>query len=300
MRNRVFATFVAVTALIALVALAQPLLAQNAQRAQPPARPAPRLPDGRVNFGAPPGEKGFWLPNGRPILATPDVLPGSPNFERFRVDGTGDDPQGRAAPSGPTFPGKPKESEVPFQPWARAIYQYRETNLFEPYIRCKPSGGARLFINPFGVEFVDMPELQTILQFDGNLHSYRVIYMDGRPHPKDLVPSYYGHSVGHWEKDMLVVDTIGYNERFWIDREGMPHTEQLHLIERFTRTDFNTMKYEMTIDDPGAYTRPWTTGFFLRWSPEEMLEFICQENNQVVNVLGSPEQKVDRGTQTVP
>ena len=306
MRNRLFAAFVAVTALIALLVLAHPLLAQNAQRggqrgaAQTLAQPTPRLPDGRVNFGAPPGQKGFWLPNGRPILATPDVLPGSPDFEKFRINGTGDDPQGRAAPSGPPFPGKPKESEVPFQPWAKAIYQYRETNMFEPYIRCKPSGGARLYINPYGAEFVDMPELQTILQFDGNLHSYRIIYMDGRPHPKDLVPSYYGHSVGHWEADTLVVDTVGYNERFWMDREGMPHTEQLHLTERFTRTDFNTMKYEMRIDDPGAYTRPWTTGFFLRWNPREMLEFICQENNQVINVVGSPEQKADRGTPTVP
>jgi len=268
-----------------------PLFAQNArQAAQAPSRPTPRWPDGRVNLGAPPGEKGFWLPNGRPILAQPEG-----NIT------TAGDPQGRAAFSGPTFPGKPKESEVPFQDWARAIYQWRETNLYEPYIRCKPSGGARPFINPFGAEFVDLPELKTIYQFDGNLHTWRVIYMDGRPHPKDLVPSYYGHSVGHWEGDTLVVDTLGFNERMWIDREGMPHTEKLHLIERFTRTDFNTMKYEMTIDDPGAYTKTWTTGFFLRWnSSDEMFEFICQENNQVVDVLGSPEEKVERSLQIVP
>jgi len=268
-----------------------PLFAQNArQAAQAPSRPTPRWPDGRVNLGAPPGEKGFWLPNGRPILAQPEG-----NIT------TACDPPGRAAFSGPTFPGKPKESEVPFQDWARAIYQWRETNLYEPYIRCKPSGGARPFINPFGAEFVDLPELKTIYQFDGNLHTWRVIYMDGRPHPKDLVPSYYGHSVGHWEGDTLVVDTLGFNERMWIDREGMPHTEKLHLIERFTRTDFNTMKYEMTIDDPGAYTKTWTTGFFLRWnSSDEMFEFICQENNQVVDVLGSPEEKVERSLQIVP
>ena len=196
----------------------------------------------------------------------------------------------RAAFSGPPFPGKPNDDEVPFHPWARALYAYRETNLFEPYIRCKPSGGARLYITPFGVEFVDMPESQTILQFDGNLRTYRVIYMDGRPHPEDLVPSYYGHSTGHWEGDTLVVDTVGFNERFWIDRHGMPHTEQLHLVERFTRTDFDNMKYEMTIDDPGAYTRTWTTGFFLEWAPEELYEYICQENNQVVDVEGAPEQ----------
>ncbi len=290
MRHRVFATFAVAVALLGLPVPA-PLFAQNArQAAQAPSRPTPRWPDGRVNLGAPPGEKGFWLPNGRPILAQPEG-----NIT------TAGDPQGRAAFSGPTFPGKPKESEVPFQDWARAIYQWRETNLYEPYIRCKPSGGARPFINPFGAEFVDLPELKTIYQFDGNLHTWRVIYMDGRPHPKDLVPSYYGHSVGHWEGDTLVVDTVGFNERMWIDREGMPHTEKLHLIERFTRTDFNTMKYEMTIDDPGAYTKTWTTGFFLRWnSSDEMFEFICQENNQVVDVLGSPEEKVERSLQIVP
>ena len=290
MRHRVFATFAVAVALLGFPVPA-PLFAQNArQAAQAPSRPTPRWPDGRVNLGAPPGEKGFWLPNGRPILAQPEG-----NIT------TAGDPQGRAAFSGPTFPGKPKESEVPFQDWARAIYQWRETNLYEPYIRCKPSGGARPFINPFGAEFVDLPELKTIYQFDGNLHTWRVIYMDGRPHPKDLVPSYYGHSVGHWEGDTLVVDTVGFNERMWIDREGMPHTEKLHLIERFTRTDFNTMKYEMTIDDPGAYTKTWTTGFFLRWnSSDEMFEFICQENNQVVDVLGSPEEKVERSLQIVP
>jgi len=289
-RHRVFATFAVGVALLGLPVPA-PLFAQNArQAAQAPSRPTPRWPDGRMNLGAPPGEKGFWLPNGRPILAQPEG-----NIT------TAGDPQGRAAFSGPTFPGKPKESEVPFQDWARAIYQWRETNLYEPYIRCKPSGGARPFINPFGAEFVDLPELKTIYQFDGNLHTWRVIYMDGRPHPKDLVPSYYGHSVGHWEGDTLVVDTVGFNERMWIDREGMPHTEKLHLIERFTRTDFNTMKYEMTIDDPGAYTKTWTTGFFLRWnSSDEMFEFICQENNQVVDVLGSPEEKVERSLQIVP
>ena len=105
----------------------------------------------------------------------------------------------------------------------------------------------------------------------------------GRPHPKreDLVPSYHGHSVGHWEGDTLVIDTVGFNERFWLDRAPVAHTEQLHLIERINRVDFNTMKYEVTIDDPGAYTAPWTTAMGMRWSPgTEVFEYICQENNQ--------------------
>jgi hypothetical protein len=272
-RHRLIAIFVAVIALIALPLLAELSFAQAARRTELPAKPTPRLPDGRVNFGAPPGEKGFWLPNGRPLLADPDGTPV-----------TAEDPQGRSAFSGPPIPGKPKESEVPFQDWARALFKYRETDLHEPYIRCKPSGGARQLIAPFGVEFFESPDLKTMYVFDlgGAGRTYRIIYMDGRPHPKDMVPTYYGHAVGRWEGDTLVVDSVGFNERFWMERYGAPHTEQLHLIERFTRTDSNTMRVEYTIDDPGAYTRTWTTGIYLRWNPgEEGYEFICQENNSM-------------------
>src|SRR5438874_1558339 len=84
------------------------------------------------------------------------------------------------------------------------------------------------------------------------------------------------HPIGRWEGDTLVVDTIGFNEKFWMERQGSPHTDKLHLIERFTRTDGNNMKIELTIDDPGACTRTWTTGFFLRWGAnEEFAEYIC-------------------------
>jgi hypothetical protein len=127
--------------------------------------------------------------------------------------------------------------------------------------------------------------------------------MDGRPHPTgaDLVPSYYGHSIGHWEGDTLVVETVGFNEKFWIDREGSPHTEQLRLVERFSRPDFNTLKYEVTVHDPGAYTAPWTGGFFLRWSAgTELFEYVCQDNNLSPEAMVGARDSVSRTSRIVP
>jgi hypothetical protein len=252
--------------------------------------PAPRWPDGRVKLGAAAGKKGIWVPNGRPILAEPETDPAIK------------DGQGRGAFSGPPFPGKPKESEVPFQPWARALYRYREANLFEPHTRCKPSGGPRQFITPGGVEFVDLPELPTVYIIDqAGPQTFHTIYMDGRSHPKNPASSYYGHSVGHWEGDTLVVDSVGFNERFWMERQGAPHTDQLHLVERFTRIDSDNLKIEVTIDDPGAYTKTWTTGFFMRWlADDETMEYICQAGNRAAVMMVGVETGVDRTSPIVP
>jgi hypothetical protein len=296
---------VALTTTATVINVLLPPLAQSASAQNPPTpgsltppaaqkanRPAPRWPDGRIKLSAPTGEKGIWQPNGRPILAEPETDPAIK------------DGQGRGAFSGPPFPGKPKESEVPYHAWARALYRYREANLFEPHTRCKPSGGPRQFITPGGVEFVDVPGLATIYIIDqAGPFTFRTIYMDGRSHPKDVVPSYYGHSVGRWEGDTLVVDSVGFNERFWYERQGAPHTDRLHLIERFTRTDLNNMKIELTIDDPGAYTKTWTTGFFLRWTPGEIsetIEYICQANNRAGVLMIGGEEGVDRSSPIVP
>jgi hypothetical protein len=126
------------------------------------------------------------------------------------------------------------------------------------------------------------------LVFDiGGPQTFRIVHMDGRAHPtgEDLTPTFYGHSVGRWDGDTLVVDTIGFNEQNWIDAEGLVHTDQYHQIERFTRTDFDTLRYDVTIDDPGAYTAPWTAGFLLRWETgAEIFEYVCQENNSNPNM----------------
>jgi hypothetical protein len=255
----------------------------GAREKNTPAKPTPRWPDGRVNMGAAPGQFGLWLPfagvNER--LINPDDVDADTQEQN---------------------PDRPRFADVPFQPWARALYAYRNGNQFEPHSRCKPSAGPRQFLTPYGVEFVDVPDQKLLYVIDlGGPHTYRTIYLDGRAHPKDPVPSYYGHSVGHWEGDTLIVDTRGFNEGFWFDRSGLPHTNQLHMIERFTRTDSKTMQYRVTIDDPGAYTKEWSSSFVMGWDgQQELFEYICQDNNLAADLLVGSENHVDRGRSIVP
>jgi len=257
------------------------------------------MPDGTVNLGPPPGELGVWVPPNagderlveldNPDIPDPFAINSNPLQRTQRFD------SGAAAVA--QFKGKITESQVPFQPWARALYSEHQVNQWEPHTRCKPSGGPRALLTPYGVDVLQKPELGRIYIVDiGGPHSVRTIFMDGRPHPKNLDPSYLGHSIGHWEKDTLVVDTIGFNERFWFDRHGMPHTDRLHMIERFSRPDFNTLMYELTIEDPGAYTAPWSTGLLLRWNGmQQVFEYVCQDNNLF------PELMLERpGTQAKP
>ena len=112
--------------------------------------------------------------------------------------------------------------------------------------------------------------------YEGGAHVWRQVWMDGRAHPKDPNPDWLGDSIGRWEGDTLVVDAVGFNDRTWLDDAGHPHTERLHVIERYTRSDTSTMKYEVTIDDPGAYMKLWTSSSSLSFRPGEKLqEDIC-------------------------
>ena len=282
MRRKMIVTLSALT-----LALSSAIVTLSQGQGQSPVKPAPHHPDGRPNLGPLPGEMGMWQPGGSRLADVDHFDPKDPKAAFNRPDG---------------FPEKLKLSEVPFQPWARELFDFRQDNEFEPYTRCKPSGGPRQVATAYGTEFVDMPELQRLyITQTGGPHTFRIVYMDGRPHPANLDPSYYGHSIGHWEGDTLVIDAVGFNEKFWMDREGTPHTDRLHLIERLTRTDFNTLKYEVTIDDPGAYTATWKGGFFFRWqSGVETFEYICQDNNQAPELLVGSQGHVDRSSPIVP
>jgi hypothetical protein len=255
--------------LIALTVLA-PLLWQSptamliAQRGnaqpRPPAAPAPRWPDGRINLGAPLGQNGLWERRNEHLVINP---------KSYQADAT------KTA--------RVHIDRVPLQPWARELTNYRHEIALasEPYTRCKPAGGPRQFMSPYGLEILDKPELEMVFIFNiSNAMSYRRIYMDGRSHPKNIAPTYLGHSVGRWDGDTLVIDSVGFSENAWMNRDGLPHTSQLHLVERLTRVNFETLNYEVTIEDPGAYTAPWTSGYTLGWSKGlDLFEYVCQENN---------------------
>ncbi len=268
--------------LVLILSLAAPAVAQRGGAAAAPGAPAggrgaappmptPHWPDGRVNLNSPPGQTGIWAGNGGRLAVNPNSY--EPNATRnapIHID------------------------DVPIQDWAKALTNFRHLNVLadEPHSRCKASPGPRQFVTPYGIEILDVPEEKKIFILDvGGPHTFRTIYMDGRPHPAGaaLVPSSYGHSIGKWEGEVLVIDTVGVNERTWMNRDGIPHTDRLHLVERVSRPDFNTLKYDVMIDDPGAFTKPWNSGWTLNWSAgQEMFEYVCQDNNQAPeNMVGN-------------
>lgn len=220
MRSRLAGTFNAALLAGTLLSTAAIILASQRGGSVQAARPVPRWPDGRVNLNSPTGEKGLW--GGGGLLAV--------NPRNYEAD--------RRLQSAAIH-----IDDVPLLPWARALLNYRHLNALkdEPYTRCKPPAGPRQWATAYGFEILDMPDLKRVLILNqGGPHTFRTIYTDGRTHPKDLEPSYYGHSVGRWEGDTLVIDVVGFNERTWMSRDALPHTDQLHLVERLTRTDFST------------------------------------------------------------
>jgi hypothetical protein len=226
---------------------------------------APRWPNGHVRLGPAPGSKGYWG------LASSRVLIENTAKVAMNDDGL----VANLADLGKV---------APLKPWARAVYEYRQRALLkdDPIGRCLPAGGPRQFQTANGFQFIEQPELGRILVLlGGGDRNWRIIYTDGRPaiQPAEAVATYYGTSVGKWEGDTLVVDSVGFNEKFWMTSGGLPHTESLHLIERFSRPDMGTLKYEVTIDDPRAYTRRWTAGWTVQWvADEDLQEYFCEES----------------------
>jgi len=233
-----------------------------------PFRATPRWPDGKPRLGPPPGEKGYWgRPSATSLMETGvNVQVNENGLLRNIAD---------------------VDKVAPFQRWARDLYEYRQREFLKndpSYLYCIPPGAVRQFQRPYGIQFLEDKNFERIFVTEGGGdHLWHFIYTDGRPQSGDTRgnldnPLYYGNARGHWEGDTLVVDSRTFNEKFWFSNGGLPHTNQLHLVERFTRTDFNTLKYEVTIDDPGAYVRTWSAGWTLQWVPEDLPTYYCQDN----------------------
>jgi Family of unknown function (DUF6152) len=249
------------------------LSAEVIAASKPPVRnaaskPAPRWPDGKPRLGAAPGETGYWgRPGSTSLMETGVTVETDANGLLKNI--------------------KDVDKVAPFQKWARDLYEYRQRNFLKDdpmFLTCKPAGALRQFQMPYGNQFLEEKEFgRVFVMAGGSNHEWHFIYTDGRPQSgelrgNDTNPLYYGNARGNWEGDTFVVDTKGLNEKFWMSNGGLPHTEQLHLIERFTRTDMNTLKYEVTIDDPGAYTRTWKANWTLYWIPEDLPTVYCQDN----------------------
>ncbi|NOT26709.1 MAG: hypothetical protein HOP16_11460 [Acidobacteria bacterium] len=229
-------------------------LGQEVKRPPLPTGPAPRLPDGTIDLN------GLW--NG---------------------GGSGGSQIARSLLPGET---------MQLLPAAKALMDVRAQNeADDPHLWCMPMGVPRSTPYPFRFvqNYTHKAPTHMFILHEGNIHSYRQIFMDGRKHPAEIDPTWFGHSIGWYEgKDTLVIDTVGFNDKFWFDRAGTPHTEQLHTIEKWTRPDMGRLVNTVTIDDPGAFAKPFTVSFPARLSPpgDEIMEYICQENNQFGAAIG--------------
>jgi len=237
---------IALASVLAIVMLTSEIVAAQgeaiARAPKAPANaPAPRTADGKVDFS------GIWSADRRFIYDINDALK--------------------------------KGETLPIQPWALKTTLGRLSK-DDPEALCLPAGVPRQAPYPWRIV---QTKTHMFFLFEGNIHSYRQIFLDGRrhPEPRDLDPTWYGYSVGRFEGDTLVIDTRGFNDKFWFDFAGHPHTEKLHVIERYTRDSYDTIRYDVTMEDPEVFTKPWHAQETFRLRPNERIrEYECIENNE--------------------
>lgn len=222
------------------------LIAFSALAQTPAPRAIPRTPDGKPDF------QGVW------------DHPYVPDMTADRKDQKG-------------------AGALPYTVWGADNFKNYDVSKFDYTGHCLPFGLMRsVNVGGYPIQILQNSTYVAFL-FEQNTW-FHIIYMDGRSHPsaKDLMPTWFGHSIGRYEKDALIVDTVGFNGKTRLDTLGHPHSDQVHVIQRFEFTDPDHLAYEVTIDDPKTYTRPWkNTRVFTRMKPgEEIIEYSCEENNR--------------------
>ena len=272
--------------LVALVAAASEPL--RAQWYQYPSPGAPRTPTGQVDLaGATPR-----LANGKPDLSgvwmsaesTCGRVMGPTSLPRLLELAP---PSLKCPARLPTIPrtgfniGVDLPGGLPYQPWLAALVQERIANQAkgDPHIRCLPDLFLRAYGLPHYLKFVQTPGLLVMLNEMNGV--YRQVFTDGRPLPKDPNPSWQGYSSATWSGDTLVIDTIGFRDDLWIDWDGSVITEAAKLREQIRRPDFGHLEIEVTVDDPKAYTKPWTVTLRQQFAADaELVDEICAENEK--------------------
>ena len=224
--------------------------------------PTPRTPDGKPDFS------GMWL--------TDDGRPCNGRSEQFQVCGSELPISRYGINMGVGTPGG-----LPYLPWAaqQVKTQTEQNSRDDPHARCMPDTFVRLYGLPHIQKFVQTAGMLVML-YELNA-SYRQVFTDGRPLPDDPQPSWQGYSVGKWIDDTLVVDSIGFRDGLWLDMVGTPMTDAATVRERIRRPDFGHLEVEVTVDDPKAYTRPWT--MTLKQAivlNTELVDEMCVENEK--------------------
>jgi hypothetical protein len=267
--NRLFTTSSAVSGVLVLIACTQ----AGAQWLKHPTPGIPRTADGKPNLTA-------------PTPRTPDRKPDLSGIWRtdpggYSLDITSDLRRDEALP------------------WADALFRQRseEFSKDHPGFRCMPEIGP---FYTFGIfKILQTPGTLALLSEQG---VYRQILTDGRRLPEDPNPTWIGYSVGRWDGDTLIVESAGFNDRTWLDFGGHPHTEALHVTERYRRKDFGHMQIQITLDDSKAYARPWTISLDAQLVPDtELLESVCNENEKSIQhfVVTEEDRRKARTTATV-
>jgi hypothetical protein len=234
-----------------LCAVPTPAAAQSAAKSQD--QPVPRLPNGKPDLS------GVW-DHPRVGDLTKDVT-GKCSGETPGCKSTG-------------------AGELPFT--ALGLAEFKKENKFDYGVHCLPWGYVRSWGTPYPLEFVQNSQRLAILFEQNNM--FHVVPTDGRDHPKDLDSTWLGNSVGKWDGDTLVIDTIGFNAKTWLDTAEHPLSESLHVIERISRPDYRHLNYEITIEDPQMYTKPFKNSrvFVLMKPGQEIMEYSCDENNKEI------------------
>jgi hypothetical protein len=236
-------------------------VAAQAQWVNYPTPGVPKMPDGKPNLAAP----------------APRTADGKPDLSGlWEPASKGADPQFLDI-------AKNVAGGLPFQPWAAALVKARraDENKDDPDGHCQPLGLVKMHLHPYPRKMIQVPGLLLIL-FERNTE-YRQIFTDGRPLPEDPQPGFNGYSVGKWDGDTLMVESIGFKDGLWLDISGTPLTDAAKVTERFRRPNFGNLEIEVTVDDPKAYTKPWSIRVNQTLALDtDMLEFICQENEKDV------------------